>query len=177
MTGRRAKLVGRAVGVVRPVLIDKVERDHRQSDAAFLRRRIVVAATLAVGATLLGLSFSTRAGRSVVLPADLRAGRDLGDRQFRVRTAASGSHQPAGSARRPIFTPILVGLILAAIFAVGGLIIRTIPALASLTEDVIGYARANNLTLVFVILVVNGIAEELFFRGALFAASAYAIRC
>ena len=50
------------------------------------------------------------------------------------------------------------------------MIIRTIPALASLTEDVIGYARANNLALVFVILVVNGIAEELFFRGALFAA-------
>ena len=43
--------------------------------------------------------------------------------------------------RRPILTPILVGLVLAAIFAVGGLIIRTIPLLASLTEDVIGYAR------------------------------------
>jgi hypothetical protein len=32
----------RVIGAVRPVLIDKVERDHRQSDAAFLRRRIVV---------------------------------------------------------------------------------------------------------------------------------------
>jgi membrane protease YdiL (CAAX protease family) len=31
---------------------------------------------------------------------------------------------------------------------------------------VIGYARANNLWIVFVILIVNGIAEELFFRGA-----------
>ena len=72
--------------------------------------------------------------------------------------------------RRPIITPILVGLVLAAIFALGGLVIRTIPPLASLTEDVIGYARANNLWIVFVILIVNGIAEELFFRGALFAA-------
>ena len=34
----------------------------------------------------------------------------------------------------------------------------------------IGYARENNLAIVFVILIVNGIAEELFFRGALFAA-------
>ena len=68
MTGRRAKLVGRAVGVVRPVLIDKVERDHRQSDAAFLRRRIVVAVTLAVGATLLGLSFSTEQGDPAFYP-------------------------------------------------------------------------------------------------------------
>ena len=60
--------MGRAVGVVRPVLIDKVERDHRQSDAAFLRRRIVVAVTLAVGATLLGLSFSTQQGDPVFYP-------------------------------------------------------------------------------------------------------------
>ena len=44
--------------MLRPVFIDKVERDHRQSDAQFLRRRIVVAITLVVGATLLGLSFN-----------------------------------------------------------------------------------------------------------------------
>ena len=71
-----------------------------------------------------------------------------------------------GVLRRPIVTPILVGLVLAAIFTVGGLVTRTIPPLASLTEDVIGYARANNLWIVFVILLVNGIAEELFFRFA-----------
>jgi uncharacterized protein len=76
----------------------------------------------------------------------------------------------AGVLRRPIVTPIVVGAVLAGIFAVGALVIRTIPPLARLTEDVIGYARANNLWLVFVILIVNGIAEELFFRGALFAA-------
>jgi len=40
LPSRRARMVGRAVGVVRPLLIDKVERDHRQSDAQFLRRRI-----------------------------------------------------------------------------------------------------------------------------------------
>ena len=65
---RRKRVFGRAVGVVRPVLIDKVERDHRQSDAQFLRRRIVVAITLAVGATLLGLSFSVRQ----VIPRSIR---------------------------------------------------------------------------------------------------------
>ena len=42
---RRARLAERAVDVVRPVLIDKVERDHQQSDAQFLRRRIVVASS------------------------------------------------------------------------------------------------------------------------------------
>ncbi len=47
---------------------------------------------------------------------------------------------------------------------------RTIPPLASLAEDVLGYARAGNLWIIFVITLVNGVSEELFFRGALFAA-------
>ena len=65
----------------------------------------------------------------------------------------------------------MVGLLLAGdLRASARLVIRTIPPLASLTEDVLGYARANNLAIVFVITLVNGIAEELFFRGALFAA-------
>jgi uncharacterized protein len=59
MTASRTRLLGRALGVVRPILVDKVERDHQQSDRAFRHRRIVVAVTLVVGATLLGLSFAT----------------------------------------------------------------------------------------------------------------------
>ena len=59
---------------------------------------------------------------------------------------------------------------LAVIFVAGGFVIRYIPPLASLAEDVLGYARLGNLALVTVILIVNGLAEELFFRGALFAA-------
>ena len=39
-----------------PTLIDRVERDHHQSDAAFRRRRIVVAVVVVLGATLLGIS-------------------------------------------------------------------------------------------------------------------------
>ena len=64
MSDRRNRWTGHAVNVVRPVLIDKVDRDHRQSDEMFLRRRIVVAITLACGATLLALSFSVRQGDS-----------------------------------------------------------------------------------------------------------------
>ncbi len=170
MTGRRARLVGRAIGLVRPVLVDKVERDHRQSDRAFLRRRIVVGITIVVGATILGLSFSTEQGSQefYLLTFALAATWALG-------SVASGplhlGHIVLGGVRRrPILTPILVGLALAAIFIAGGLIIRNIPVLARFTEDVLGYARYGTLWLVAIITLVNGIAEELFFRGALFAA-------
>ena len=163
-------MLGRAVGVVRPVLIEKVERDHRQSDAQFLRRRIVVAITLAVGATLLGLSFSIRQGDSAFYPLTLGLAATWAVGSFASGPLHLGHILSGGTLRRPIVAPIAVGLALAGIFVAGAIVIRTIPALASLAEDVLGYARAGNLWIIVVITLVNGVTEELFFRGALFAA-------
>lgn len=170
MTIGPREMIGRAIGIVRPVLIDKVERDHRQSDAAFLRRRIVVAITLALGATLLGISFSVRQGDPAFYPLTfgLAATWTLGS--VLSGPLHLGHIQLAGRLRRPTITPIAVGLLLAALFVLGALIVRTIPSLVRLAEDVLGYARLGNLWIICVITLVNGIAEELFFRGALFAA-------
>jgi membrane protease YdiL (CAAX protease family) len=156
--------------IVRPVLIDKVERDHWQPDEAFLRRRIVVGITLAVGATLLGLSFSVRQGGPAFYPLTfgLAATWTLGS--LLSGPLHLGHILRGGTLRRPIITPIVAGLLLAALFVLGAFVIRTIPALASLTEDVLGYARLGNLWIILVITLVNGIAEELFFRGSLYAA-------
>jgi uncharacterized protein len=163
-------MIGRAMDIVRPVLIDKVERDHWQSDAAFSRRRIVVAVTLAVGATLLGLSFSVRQGDPAfyALTFGLAATWTLGS--LLSGPLHLGHILRGGTLRRPIITPIAVGLLLAALFLLGAFVVRTIPPLASLAEDVLGYARLGNLWIIFMITLVNGIAEEFFFRGALFAA-------
>jgi membrane protease YdiL (CAAX protease family) len=163
-------MVRRAVDIVRPVLIDKVERDHWQSGAAFARRRIVVGITLAVGATLLGLSFSVRQGDPAFYPLTfgLAATWTLGS--LLSGPLHLGHILRGGTVRRPIITPIVSGLLLAALFVLGAFVIRTVPALASLTEDVLGYARLGNLWIIVVITLVNGVAEELFFRGALFAA-------
>ena len=168
-TGPR-DMVRRAVDIVRPVLIDKVERDHVQSDSAFLRRRIVVGITLAVGATLLGLSFSVRQGDPAFYPLTLGLAATWTLGSVLSGPLHLGHIQLAGRLRRPTITPIAVGLLLAALFVLGALIVRTIPSLVRLAEDVLGYARLGNLWIIFVITLVNGVAEELFFRGALFAA-------
>lgn len=165
----RPRWAGHAARVVRPVFVDRVDRDHRQTDAAFRRRRIVVAITLVVGATLLGLSFSTEPGQPAFYPLTVALAAT-----WVIGSLASGPLHLGhitfrGSLRRPVLAPIAVGLLLAGLFAVGGLVFREIPLLSGLTEDVIGYARAGILPVVVVITVVNGIAEELFFRGALFA--------
>ncbi len=167
---RRARIAGRAVGVVKPVLIDRVERDHNQTDAQFLRRRIVVAVTIVVGATLLGLSFSTEPGDPSFYPLTFGLAAT-----WVVGSLASGPLHLGyivfrSRMRRPIVTPILVGLLLAGIFVVGGLVTREIPLLAHFTNNVLGYAKVGSLWLVALVTLVNGVAEELFFRGALFAA-------
>ena len=167
---RRARLIGRAIGIVRPVLIDKVQRDHRQSDGQFLRRRIVVGVTLVIGATFLFLSFSTKQGDPAFYPLTFGLAATWAVGSFASGPLHLGRIPFRGNLRRPVVTPIVVGLILAAIFAAGALVTRLIPPLASLTEDILGYARAANIWLIFAITLVNGIAEELFFRGALFAA-------
>jgi membrane protease YdiL (CAAX protease family) len=163
-------MIGRAIEIVRPVLIDKVERDHWQSDAAFLRRRIVVAITLALGAMLLGLSFSLRQGNPAFYPLTLGLAATWTLGSLLSGPLHLGHIHLAGRLRRPTITPIAVGLLLAALFVLSALIVRTIPSLVRLAEDVLGYARLGNLWIIFVITLVNGVAEELFFRGALFAA-------
>ncbi len=168
--GRRTRWTRGAASVVRPLLVDRVERDHRQSDAAFRRRRIVVVVTLVIGATLLGLSFSTRQGDPAFYLLTLGLAGTWAVGSFVSGPLHLGWIELLGARRRPIITPFLVGLLLAAVFVVGALVIRQIPPLAGLTDGVLGYARAGNLALVFGITVVNGLAEELFFRGALFAA-------
>ena len=77
---------------------------------------------------------------------------------------------PAGP-RRPVMTPILLGLLLAGVFVVGGLVVREIPALDRQVRWVLEHADQGSGPLIVLITVVNGIAEELFFRGAGYAAS------
>jgi len=170
MTRTRTRWAGRALGLVRPILLDKVERDHTQSDRAFRNRRIAVAVTLVVGATLLGLSFSTEQGDPAFYPLTFGLAATWAVGSLASGPLHLGHIQILGARRRPIVHPIVLGLLLAGIFVVGGLVAREIPPLSALAEDVLGYARAGSLPLLVVITCVNGIAEELFFRGALFAA-------
>lgn len=57
-----------------------------------------------------------------------------------------------------------------AVFVVGGLIARLIPPVRDYVTAVLEFANHGPLLLVVFITVVNGVAEELFFRGALYSA-------
>lgn len=151
------------------MFLDRVERDHQQSDAEFRRRRIVVVITLVVGATLLGWSFATPPGDPAFYPLTLGLAATWVIGSLVSGPLHLGHISYRGMLRRPILAPIAVGLLLVGVFVAGALLFREVPFLSGLTEDVLGYARFGILPVVVVITIVNGIAEELFFRGALFA--------
>lgn len=158
------------VDVVRSALVDRVERDHQQTDTAFLRRRIVVGVTLVVGAILLGVSLSVSPGDNAFYPLTIGLAATWIVGGFASGPLHLGRITFKGSMRRPIITPILIGLGAGAVFVVGGLIVRQIPPLAEFTENVLAHARFGSLALIVFITLLNGVAEEIFFRGALFAA-------
>lgn len=151
-------------------LVSPVERDHREADHHFRRRRVVAGLTLVVGATLLGFSLATQPGDpafyalTFALAATWVVGAVLSG------PLHIGRMRLAGDLRRPVLQPILIGLAAVAVFTVGALLVAQIPPLRSSVDAVLDHARFGSLPVIAVITLVNGIAEELFFRGALYAA-------
>jgi len=152
-------------------LWDVVPREQRDSDAAFRRRQVVAAVVVLVGAVVLGWSLRLEPGggtfyvAAVVLAGVWAAGAFLSGRLHLGRIAGEGEVFV-----RPILAPILLGLLLVGIFVLGALVVREIEPLATYVSSVLEYADEGSLALLAVITFFNGIAEELFFRGAMYAA-------
>jgi membrane protease YdiL (CAAX protease family) len=159
------------VGALPRWLVEKVPRDHREPDEAFARRRRVVAGVTAAGAGMLGMSLSTR-------PASW---------QFYAATAGVAATWVAGgfasgplhlgwmqardeTLRRPVLTPVLTGVAAFGTFYGCALVAREIPVLDAAISSILAYAHQGDATLVLLTTLANGAAEEVFFRGALYAA-------
>jgi len=81
-----------------------------------------------------------------------------------------GSINWRGRNQRPALTGITVGLLLGAVFLAGGLVAREIPPIADRITRVLEYTNHGHLGFIVLIALFNGVAEELFFRGALYTA-------
>ena len=154
---------------LRHSLVDKTPRDHRDTTAGLRRRQVTCALVILVGAATLGWSLRIEPGSVWFYPATFALAA--------VWTAGAFASGPLHlgrigmeMARRPVWPPIMIGLGLVGIFLVGALVVREIPWLAERVRDVLDYANEGSVALLVVITAVNGIAEELFFRGALYAA-------
>jgi uncharacterized protein len=134
-----------------------------------LRRRVVVALTVPVGAVLLRVALSTPAR----------------DPAFYLWTAVVSVVWTAGGllsgpvplrgpsprqASRPGVLAVATGLLAAATVVGAALIARTIPPLRADLTAVLAHAPRGTLLPVVLLALANGAAEEVFFRGAVYAA-------
>lgn len=156
----------------RAALVTPVPRDHTETDAAFRRRRVVALVTLVVGAVLLTLALRIEPGDDLFYVATLALAV-----VWAVGAFASGplhlgrAHTRAGAGLvRPVVQSLSLGAALLVVFLVGGLVVARVPALGDPVRALLDHARLGSLALVAVITAVNGVAEELYFRGALYAA-------
>jgi membrane protease YdiL (CAAX protease family) len=158
---------------VRRALWDVVPRDHRQDPGDLRRRQLVTVGFVVLGAVLLGLSLRIDPGSRWFYPATLGLAAVWAVGAFASGPLHLGRIAVRDRHARPILTPIVIGLGLAAVFVAGAFLVRTVDALDGLEGQVvtiIDYADQGSLPLLAVITAINGVAEELFFRGAAYAA-------
>lgn len=164
---------------LRASLVQKVPRDHRESDAAFRRRRSVVAVTGVLGSGLLRRSLSQEPGSRAFYGctgavAGTWAVGGLAAGPLHLGRAPCPGHvqqdQRGQALPRPLVVPIATGA--AAFGALYGcaLVARRVPLLADAVADVLAFAEQGKAGHVLATTLVNGAAEEVFFRGALYAA-------
>ncbi len=168
----RAGFLGELDRFLRASLFTPVPRDHWESDTAIRRRRVVCTLTLAAGAVLLGMSLSLPPGDDrfyvyMVLVAAI----------WTVGSFASGklyvgqAHTRRGDRLAvPVVQSLALATLLLVVFLAGAVLVAQMPLLRGYVNDVLDYARFGSLSIVAVITLVNGLAEELFFRGAVFSA-------
>jgi membrane protease YdiL (CAAX protease family) len=152
-------------------LVDKVPRDHRESDAAFRRRRRVTAGVSVAGAGLLAVSLS----REPDSPAFYGLTLGVAGTWVAGGLASGPLHlgwvqTPLATLRRPLVTPVLAGVSAFGLFYGAALVARRIPPLDAAITRVLRYAHQGKPGLVLTTALANGVAEEVFFRGALYAA-------
>lgn len=158
------------VAWLRRSLWETVPRDHRQTPADLRRRQVTTAAFAVLGALMLGISLHLRPGSLWFYPATLALAAIWVLGAFASGPLHLGRIADQRGLVRPLVAPVAIGLALAGICVLGALVVREIPFLDHRVAGVLEYTRAGSLPVVVVIAVINGVAEELFFRGALYAA-------
>lgn len=151
-------------------LWDVVPRDHRETPKALRRRQLVTIGFVLLGAVVLGFSIRIEPGSPTFYGATLALAAVWTIGAFASGPLHLGRITYRDAHVRPIVTPILIGLGIAGIFVVGGLIVRQIDFLERQVSSVLDFADQGSLPILVVITAVNGVAEELFFRGAAYAA-------
>ncbi len=169
--GRASGLLGHLRSKLPMSLSHRVPVRHDEPETVVRRRRKVVAATSVAGAGLLGAGLSTKPGSKAFYAITLSVAGvwaaggvasgplHLGWVQLQDRTI-----------RRPVLTPIATGVGAFGFFYACAQVATRIPPLSRAIASVLQFADEGDDRLVLLTTLANGAAEEVFFRGAVYAA-------
>jgi uncharacterized protein len=124
-------------------------------------RQLIAAAFVVLGGVVLGLSLRIPAGSPWFYPATLGI----------AAVWVIGAYvvgPPRFGPPRPVLLPVAVGAVVVGVFIAGSFVVHRIAFLDDQVRDVADHADRGSWPLLVLVTAVTGIAEELFFRGALF---------
>lgn len=159
-----------AVGRLRDSLVSPIPGTGVDPPEARLRRRVVVVATLLLGAAALAVTLRIEPGDPTFYRAALGLAAIWAVGALASGPLRAGAVRSRGEARGPVVPALVLGLFALGCCLLGALLVARVPALREPVEDLLDHARSGSLAVVVAITVLNGIAEELFFRGALYSA-------
>jgi uncharacterized protein len=155
---------------LRRSLWDVVPRNQRDTPAALRRRQVVTVAVVLIGAAVLGYSLRIEPGSPTFYVSTMVLAGVWVVGAFASGRLHLGRITRGEATLRPVVSPLALGLVLVAIFVAGSLVVRQIGPLADYVSSVLEYADQGSVPVLVVITLINGVAEELFFRGAAYAA-------
>lgn len=145
--------------------------EHAEDSRVRRRRRQVVAGVSVAGASLLGASLSTRPGSKEFYGATLSVAALWTAGGLLSGPLHLGWIQARDERlRRPVITPVATGVGAFGFFYACALFVRRIPVLDDAILRVLLFAEEGDEPLVLLTTLANGLGEEIFFRGALYAA-------
>jgi hypothetical protein len=143
---------------------------HHEPPAVKLRRRVVVVIVLLAGAGVLSVALRRHPGEPSFYWLSLALAGVWALGAFASGPLHLGGVCWRGRNQRAVISGTVIGLLLGAVFVVGGLVARQIPAVSELITRVLQYTDQGSWRLTMAVALVGGIAEELFYRGALYTA-------
>ncbi|MCG6566842.1 CPBP family intramembrane glutamic endopeptidase [Tessaracoccus sp. ZS01] len=137
------------------------------------RRRVVAGLGYAVGTIALAATLRIEAGDELFYPAALGLAAIWGVGALLAGPLRLGSARTrAGGVTTPVIQPFALGALLVVLFLAGAAVVAGIPLLREPVDDLLDHARYGSLPIVLALTLLNGVVEELYFRGALFSAFA-----
>lgn len=156
---------------LRASLVSPVPRFVEDPPPVQRRRRVVAAITYVAGALTLAATLRISPGDGRFYPAAVGLAGIWALGAFLSGPLHLGSgHTRTGRLARPIVQSLALGVLLLVVFLVGAIAIARFPVLREPVDQLLDHARFGSLPVVLAITILNGVVEELYFRGALYAA-------